>query len=159
MKNKFHYSDGTSSEKRNPYKDLHREDGPAAEYSNGDKIWFLNDYYHRIGNPAVERSDGSKAWWVNGSLHRLDGPAVENNPKVGYWYTNGWFVEGKKHRIDGPAIESLEKNEWWINDVKLRIIPKYVLINYMKAYNFTVAHLLTDSDLLVRKSMRKYKWK
>ena len=22
---------------------LHREDGPAVEYSNGDKRWYLND--------------------------------------------------------------------------------------------------------------------
>ncbi len=26
-----------------PNGDLHREDGPALEYDNGHKLWYLND--------------------------------------------------------------------------------------------------------------------
>jgi hypothetical protein len=44
----------------------HREDGPAAEWSNGDKAWYLNGVRHREDGPAVEYADGDKAWYLNG---------------------------------------------------------------------------------------------
>jgi hypothetical protein len=31
---------------------------------------------HRLDGPAVEFSDGTKYWYMNGSLHCLDGPAI-----------------------------------------------------------------------------------
>ncbi len=37
---------------------LHRENGPAVEYANGDKFWYQNDQCHR--------TDGSKSWYING---------------------------------------------------------------------------------------------
>jgi hypothetical protein len=43
----------------------HREDGPAVEWSNGDKYWFLNGELHREDGPAVEYSDGTKSWYLN----------------------------------------------------------------------------------------------
>ena len=46
-------------------------------YDNGDKYWYLNGKLHREDGPAVEWSNGSKEWWLNGELHREDGPAVE----------------------------------------------------------------------------------
>lgn len=45
---------------------LHREDGPAVEYSNGDKYWYINGKLHREDGPAVEYSNGSKCWYLNG---------------------------------------------------------------------------------------------
>lgn len=42
----------------------HREDGPAVEYTNGDKYWFLNDELHREDGPAVEYSHGGKVWYL-----------------------------------------------------------------------------------------------
>ena len=44
---------------------LHREDGPAAEYSNGTKWWYLHGKLHREDGPAVERWDGTKEWWLH----------------------------------------------------------------------------------------------
>lgn len=44
---------------------LHREDGPAIEYNNGDKSWWVNGKYHRLDGPAREWSKGDKSWWVN----------------------------------------------------------------------------------------------
>jgi len=44
---------------------LHREDGPAIEYNNGDKEWFKNGVRHRIDGPAVDYSDGYKEYWLN----------------------------------------------------------------------------------------------
>jgi hypothetical protein len=110
----------------------HREDGPAIEYVNGSKFWYLNDKRHREDGPAVEFADGDKYWYLNDKLHREDGPAIE-------------CASGSK--------------EWYLNGKKLSFIPKYVLLNYMKAKSLTLAHLLTDSDPLVRESTMKYKWK
>jgi hypothetical protein len=43
----------------------HREDGPALEWYDGDKSWYLNGERHREDSPAVEWNDGRKEWWVN----------------------------------------------------------------------------------------------
>ncbi|MEI8270737.1 MAG: hypothetical protein WCG45_05180 [bacterium] len=32
---------------------MHREDGPAVEYSNGDQEWWWLGQKHRFGGPAV----------------------------------------------------------------------------------------------------------
>ena len=111
MKNKFYYSDGTIDSKQDNSKILHREDGPAIEWSNGDKSWFINGKRHREDGPAIEGSNGSKYWYINGKLHREDGHAVE--------YSNGtkeWFINDKRHREDGPAIVYRSgTKEWFIN--------------------------------------------
>jgi len=44
---------------------LHREDGPAIEWDNGYKAWYLNGELHREDGPAAEWADGSKAWYLN----------------------------------------------------------------------------------------------
>ena len=44
---------------------LHREDGPAIEWANGYKAWYLNGELHREDGPAAEWADGSKAWYLN----------------------------------------------------------------------------------------------
>lgn len=46
--------------------DFHREDGPALEYVNGDKFWYLNGKMHREDGPAVAYADGDKEWYLNG---------------------------------------------------------------------------------------------
>jgi hypothetical protein len=97
-----------------------------------DKSWHLNDKLHREEGPTIEYSDGRKWWYLNGKPHRTDGPAIE--------------------RADG-------RKEWYMNGKLLHILPQDVLINYMKANNYTLAHLLTDPDLLVRNSASKYTWK
>ena len=35
------------------------------EYDNGDKEWCLNGLCHRENGPAIEYFDGSKFWYVN----------------------------------------------------------------------------------------------
>jgi hypothetical protein len=46
--------------------ELHRGDGPAVEWYNGDKEWWLNDERHRLDGPAVEGPSGYKEWWIDG---------------------------------------------------------------------------------------------
>ena len=38
---KYYYKDGTTSNELVEDKILHREDGPAVEYNNGSKIWYI----------------------------------------------------------------------------------------------------------------------
>jgi hypothetical protein len=45
---------------------LHRDDGPAIEYADGGKAWYLNERLHRVDGPAIERIDGYTAWYVDG---------------------------------------------------------------------------------------------
>ena len=44
----------------------HREDGPAIEYVNGYKEWYLNGKRHREDGPAIEYPDDDKEWYLNG---------------------------------------------------------------------------------------------
>ncbi len=50
----------------NDKNELHRINGPAIEYSNGDRYWFENGKRHRLDGPAIEFSSGSKEYWING---------------------------------------------------------------------------------------------
>ena len=68
---------------------LHREDGPAAEWSDGSKEWYRNGKYHREDGPAIEWADGTKKWCRNGQKHREDGPAVERADGYKEWWLNG----------------------------------------------------------------------
>ena len=44
---------------------LHREDGPACEFTNGTRWWVLNDNYHREDGPAIECAHGTRRWYLN----------------------------------------------------------------------------------------------
>ena len=68
---------------------LHREDGPAVEWRDGDKYWYINGERHREDGPAVEYTNGYKAWYINDKRHREDGPAVEYADGSKEWYING----------------------------------------------------------------------
>ena len=76
-------------EYRNEKGDLHRLDGPAREYYDGYKSWWINGKVHREDGPAVEWSDGTKKWYINGKLHRENGPAIEHYDGSKQWCLNG----------------------------------------------------------------------
>jgi hypothetical protein len=67
----------------------HRLDGPAREYADGTREWWVDDHLHRLDGPAREYADGTREWWVDDHLHRLDGPAFEGEDG-----TREWFIEG-----------------------------------------------------------------
>jgi|TARA_R110000851_G_scaffold169814_1_gene316109 hypothetical protein len=50
----------------------HRTDGPAIEWVDGDKWWFLNGEQHRIDGPAIECMDGSTQWWLHDAEMTFD---------------------------------------------------------------------------------------
>ena len=68
---------------------LHRDGGPAVEYTTGENQWCQNGQLHRTDGPAVLWADGTKLWYQNGLRHRTDGAAVEFASGLKYWYING----------------------------------------------------------------------
>jgi hypothetical protein len=69
--------------------ELHCELGPAIEYADGSRLWFLNGQLHRLDGPAVEWADGYRAWYLNDRQHREDGPAIEWEDGDREWWLNG----------------------------------------------------------------------
>ena len=82
----------------------HRTDGPAIEYTDGYKSWYVNGFLHRTDGPACESADGYKSWWVNGFLHRTDGPAVEYVNGSKYWYLSGQRLTEQEHKLRTTKI-------------------------------------------------------
>ena len=94
---------------RNSSRKLHRLDGPALEWADGTKVWWVNGKRHRLDGPALEWADGSKEWYVDGKLHRLDGPAIE--------HANG----SKSWRVDGKhvPVQNQQDFEYWLLGIKI----------------------------------------
>ena len=65
---------------------------------NGKKIYYKDKemtIIHREDGPAVEFTDGYKAWYINGKRHREDGPAIEYVSETEYVSgTKEWFING-----------------------------------------------------------------
>ena len=73
---------------------LHREDGPAVQWPNGYKEWYLNGERHREDGPAIQWPDSSKFWYLSGKCHRVDGPAIEYYDGYSeYWLKGKFFTK------------------------------------------------------------------
>ena len=71
----------------------------------GDKSWRKeNAELHRLGGPAVEYANGSRSWYINGKLHRTDGPAIEWASGV-----KEWWVDGKRYSEDSIMVKLLKR--------------------------------------------------
>lgn len=44
---------------------LHREDGPAIEFTQGHKSWYQDNLRHRVDGPAIEWGNET-SYWLNG---------------------------------------------------------------------------------------------
>ena len=51
----------------------------------GTKYYYVNNELHRDDGPAIEYANGDKQWYKNGKLHREDGPAIESANGTRYW--------------------------------------------------------------------------
>nr|QMP83504.1 MAG: hypothetical protein [Caudoviricetes sp.] len=58
-------------------------------FDDGSRYWLLNGKLHREDGPAMEFTNGNRYWYLNGQLHREDGPAFEYADGDRYWYLNG----------------------------------------------------------------------
>ena len=63
--------DGTR-EWKNANGERHREDGPAIEWANGSRNWFINGIAHRVDGPSYEDVNGYSEWWKHGKLVRKE---------------------------------------------------------------------------------------
>jgi hypothetical protein len=66
MESKLTINEHGTKEWKLPNGKWHREDGPAIEWGDGSKEWYLNGFCHREDGPAIEYSDGDKSWYING---------------------------------------------------------------------------------------------
>jgi len=102
---------------------LHRVDGPAIEYPNGDKKWYQNGKLHREDGPAIKWANGDKEWWENGKRLRCEEAPVNSSDKYQVEVfkdgTKLWRKDGILHREDGPAVEMGDGSKSWYKDGKL----------------------------------------
>jgi hypothetical protein len=95
--------------------ELHREDGPAIEYIDGSREWWVNGELHRTDGPAREWASGSRAWYLHGQLHRTDGPAREWADGFCVWYLHGEhlnFAEWLDKTTTSPHHQTLLRLRW-----------------------------------------------
>lgn len=81
---------------------LHREDGPAREFANGKREWWLYGKRHRQSGPAVIHPQGTQEWWMNGVLHRENGPAIVTTNTA--THVCMYYGHGHLYRIDERKI-------------------------------------------------------
>jgi len=48
-------------------------------YSNGNKIWYLNNKLHREDDPSIEFKNGKKQWWLNGKQVKEEDVIIKVN--------------------------------------------------------------------------------
>ena len=93
-----------------PNGDLYREDGPAVEYRNGNKFWYLNNKRHREDGPAIEFKGSKNQWYLNGKQHREDGPAVEYSNGEKCWYLNNRLYKIQRNNITVERDKNFDCN-------------------------------------------------
>jgi hypothetical protein len=100
---------------------FHREDGPAIEYPDGHRAWYLNGKHHREDGPALIQSNGKMWWYQNGKMHRDDGPVIVHPDGFKCWY------------LDGVAFDKLSQ-----------ITPELELKYPEFCKSFAVYHIMTE---------------
>jgi len=73
------------------------ENYAKKEVSESGNIFYYNadGKSHRLDGPAIEWFDGSKEWYIDGKIHRLDGPAlVFSSGFIDKYNFNGWRLNG-----------------------------------------------------------------
>jgi hypothetical protein len=67
------YKVKVTSEKVKIYKNesLHREDGPAVVFSNGNQWWYKNGKRHRDNGPAIIYASGAQMWYEDGKIQGI----------------------------------------------------------------------------------------
>ena len=67
----------------------------------------MNGRRHREDGPAIEWANRTKEWYLNGELHRKDGPAIEG-VEYKYWYLNGKRITKEFHiKLTQSSIKNL----------------------------------------------------
>jgi len=91
--------------------------------SNGTTRWYNEDgQYHREDGPAVEWADGTKKWYLNGQLHREDGPVVEWANGDKFWYLNGQYLT--EEEFNNTKQQGTDPITEWLKEIKNDFIPQ-----------------------------------
>ena len=113
------------------------ENNPICEIDEyGIKRWKLNGELHREDGPAIEFSDGSKYWYKHDKPHRLDGPAVIQNTKKLLKYNTLskiiWFING--HNVTDIITNWAKENDIDLDDLTEddKLLIKLVWADYGK---------------------------
>lgn len=81
-----------------------------------------NGRLHREDGPAVIWEDGDQEWFINGVLHRLDGPAINYfNSKIFEWHVNGNDINHLIHpwaKIMGIDLDNLTEYDKTLINIK-----------------------------------------
>ena len=85
--------------------------------SDDVKIYFFNKLVHRLDGPAKEWKDGTKEWWVDGKRHRVDGPAIEYENGE-----NEWWYDGKHYQSEEDWFKDLPREDQVAYLFNMRII-------------------------------------
>ena len=74
---------------------------------DGTIEWYKDDLLHREDGPAIEWKDGDKYWYKNGLKHREDGPAVLFPNGNGWYYLNdvSYSEENFKKYLLGKKLD------------------------------------------------------
>ena len=78
---------------------------------HGETFYYIKGTkkYHRVDGPAREWYDGTKAWYLNGKCHRVDGPAIIYNNGEIEWYLNGISFDKKEEWFEELTEEQKAK--------------------------------------------------
>jgi len=94
---------------RNARGALHREDGPAIEWDNGDREYYRDGLLHRENGPAIERADGTKLFYYQGLIYESGQlPNQTSNHHHHYQETKGNNIMSIKDLAKEVAAQMLE---------------------------------------------------
>ena len=89
----------------------HNPNGPARIYVGGfygRKVWMNNGKVHRTDGPAIEWDDGDIDYFHCGKRHRLDGPAIIRQRAV-YRHRLGWYINGTEYSTESAFLKAVTK--------------------------------------------------
>jgi hypothetical protein len=83
-------------------------------YRSSDIYYYLNKVFHRTNGPAIEYNNGDKCWYVYGDRHNDKGPATIHKTGWTFWFLNDnlqtlsnstptWFLNDKPQTLSNTA--------------------------------------------------------
>ncbi|SRR6266404_1876125 len=78
---------------------LHREDGPALEYVNGNKYWYKKNKLHRLDGPACEYSNGDGKWYIEGEPYTETEFIKKMSKQVDSCDGKVVIIDGKEYKL------------------------------------------------------------
>jgi len=69
-------------------------------YPRGSKHWYLNGKQHREDGPAVEYSDGDKSWWLDDKCYTESEHKAEMARRNNTCDGKTVVIDGKEYRLN-----------------------------------------------------------